>query len=522
MDTKNIAEYITRIIQRSNRHPFLFIGSGFSKRYFNLLNWEGLLRKFAEEFSGDDFKFDFYKNKIDSSIPNILYPQIASLLEKDYNEAVFSDDKYKKFRLENKEVIQSGISPFKIALSNYFLDIDILSCENEEFLYFKNNISTHVAGVITTNYDLILDEIFNKFNIYSSQEELLFADIYNMGELYKIHGSASKPNSIIINNEDYEIFNKKYAYLTAKLLTIFLENPVIFIGYSLNDSNIQSILKSITQCLNKEQLQTIEDRLIFIEYSNEEETIKAFQQSFNDETNVDEKNTIPMTKITTNRFLEVYKGIVNTAITIKPNILRQLRKEIYELAVISNPASKIYAIGFDELDKLSEDSQLLLSIGVHKSNYGKSVTADLLYEDVIFNNKRFTPEFITKEVLPVLLKQNTSGLPMYKYIKDCKEYITDTIKADYEKKHSLDDFLNNSIRKGKIIYRKKLQYKTIDEIIKIEGMEKAFRKICFLNEDEINLTQLHSYIKEIYYEIGVNNSDLRRLIRIYDYLINRF
>ncbi len=181
MDTENIAEYITRIIQRSNRHPFLFIGSGFSKRYFNLLNWEGLLRKFAEEFSGDDFKFDFYKNKIDSSIPNILYPQIASLLEKDYNEAVFSDDKYKKFRLENKEVIQSGISPFKIALSNYFLDIDILSCENEEFLYFKNNISTHVAGVITTNYDLILDEIFNKFNIYSSQEELLFADIYNMG-----------------------------------------------------------------------------------------------------------------------------------------------------------------------------------------------------------------------------------------------------------------------------------------------------------------------------------------------------
>ena len=132
--------------------------------------------------------------------------------------------------------------------------------------------------------------------------------------------------------------------------------------------------------------------------------------------------------------------------------------------------------------------------------------------------------FVLKElaVLPVLLKQNTSGLPMYKYIKDCKEYITDTIKADYEKKHSLDDFLNNSIRKGKIIYRKKLQYKTIDEIIKIEGRDKAFRKICFLNEDEINLTQLHSYIKEIYYEIGVNNSDLRRLIRIYDYLINRF
>lgn len=63
----------------------------------------------------------------------------------------------------------------------------------------------------------------------------------------------------------------------------------------------------------------------------------------------------------------------------------------------------------------------------------KSVTADLLYEDVIFYNKNFNPEVIT-----------------------------------------------------------------------------------------IDLKYLHNYIKEIYKQVDISNSDLRRLIRIYDFLANRF
>ena len=93
-----------------------------------------------------------------------------------------------------------------------------------------------------------------------------------------------KPSSIIINKQDYHNFIEKSAYLSAKLLTIFLENPIIFIGYSLNDANVRRILSSIAECLEEDQLEKLKDRLIFIEWNDtdEEDTIseKKAQQSF--------------------------------------------------------------------------------------------------------------------------------------------------------------------------------------------------------------------------------------------------
>lgn len=511
-----IANIITQIINKCNHHPFLFIGSGFSKRYFNLFSWDELLRHFAYEFSQDEFKFEKYKNDINSSIPNILYPKIASLLEKEYNAAILSLDKYKDFREKYKEQIQSGISPFKIALSIYFANIDIQSCTNEEFILFKDNVQAHIAGVITTNYDLVLDAVFDKFTIYTNQEELIFADIYNIGEIYKIHGSAINPNSIIITEEDYNMFNKKYAYLTAKLLTIFLENPIIFIGYSINDSNIRSIMKSIAECLSNEHLQKLENRLIFIEYSQTDEKVERVSMYF------DSGNAIPMTKITTNNFADIYEGIINTTITIKPYILRQIRKEIYELAKITNPVSKIYAVSLNNIDEIPEDSNLMLSVGVYNNEYGKSVKGEMLYEDVIFNNKAFPSEFIVKEVLPELLIRNRGGLPIFKYLKDCKSYIVGSIKEEYEKRKCLDDFLNSSVKKAKANYRRKLHNKNIEEIIQLEGSDKAYRKIYFLDESEIEIEKLHLYLKNNYNSMNKNDPEMRRLIRIYDFLQNKF
>ena len=78
-----------------------------------------------------------------------------------------------------------------------------------------------------------------------------------MGEIFKIHGSITEPDSLVVTQKDYDTFSIKNPYLAAKLITIFVEHPIIFIGYSLNDPNIISLISSIVSCLNTEKLRLL-------------------------------------------------------------------------------------------------------------------------------------------------------------------------------------------------------------------------------------------------------------------------
>lgn len=69
--------------------PFLFIGSGMTRRYLGLPNWEGLLRHFAKEVSNNEFAYNSYVNKVQSSGNSInVMPKVATLIEKDFNAII--------------------------------------------------------------------------------------------------------------------------------------------------------------------------------------------------------------------------------------------------------------------------------------------------------------------------------------------------------------------------------------------------------------------------------------------------
>ncbi len=55
-----IKETVTRLINRAGRSPYLFVGSGFSRRYMGTDDWEGLLRHLCSRLSDDPFRFDAY------------------------------------------------------------------------------------------------------------------------------------------------------------------------------------------------------------------------------------------------------------------------------------------------------------------------------------------------------------------------------------------------------------------------------------------------------------------------------
>ena len=134
--------------------------------------------------------------------------------------------------------------------------------ELEKFKMLKNKIS----AVMTTNYDTFLeDKVFSSdYTVFIHQNDLFSSDSYNIAEIYKIHGCATDANSIVITERDYQNFTNSRKLIIAKMLTLFTESPIIFMGYSFTDENIQNIIADFIECLTKEQLENIEDYFIFI------------------------------------------------------------------------------------------------------------------------------------------------------------------------------------------------------------------------------------------------------------------
>ena len=87
------------------------------------------------------------------------------------------------------------------------------------------------------------------------------------GSIYKIHGCITRPDKIIITEEDYQEFEIRYELIRAQLLSFFIHNPIIFIGYSITDKNIKDILKTIFSYVdfNSELAERIRANFLLVE-----------------------------------------------------------------------------------------------------------------------------------------------------------------------------------------------------------------------------------------------------------------
>ena len=111
---------IAKILEKTNALPVLFIGSGLTRRYLNLPDWEGLLKKYCI-----GKPFEYYNDKATRECrnnPDLRLPTAADFIEADFNEAWYTLDKYADSREKHKSEMEAKISPLKICMAEYFFE----------------------------------------------------------------------------------------------------------------------------------------------------------------------------------------------------------------------------------------------------------------------------------------------------------------------------------------------------------------------------------------------------------------
>ena len=520
---------IARLLAKTPTMPILFVGSGLTRRYLNLPSWEMLLRQFC---ISKPFELYYLQAEKEVSDDEMLFPHIADLIEADYNEKWFTNEAFELNREKHKELIAQKISPFKIEIADFFATsgTETVDGYEEEIEKFARIGEKNIACILTTNYDCFLEKTFgeNSFKTYIGQNDLLFSTTYEIGELYKIHGCCTRPESIVINEGDYRKFIQKRSYLSAKIMTMFLERPIIFIGYSITDANIKRILASVSECLENDQLDKLKERLIFVEWNNSEDRKDGLSERRLDFGN---GKTITMNNLLLSNYSVLYDAILENTVKYDVRILRRIKSQLYELVKDNKPNEKLHVISDIEDDQA--DIDFVVGVGAY-GKLGDVGYSGIKSEEVFLYalgqaNSIYNVDMLLKETIPTVHNGGRGNFPVCQFISKCQslECLNDRVKL--LKKNDFSDFYTETDK----AYLRKNGYIAIPSILEYYhnyGLDQILSRIPRMDPILIEPDELYDLLIKALNDhpelldpaqrahTGISRSLYKKCISIWDWL----
>ncbi|MFS2923115.1 SIR2 family protein [Bacteroides sp. 90-K9/2] len=492
---------VNEFIAQYRNHPVLFIGSGLSFRYLdNTYTWDALLSKVCEDIWGNDEHYlDIKSSCNDAGVYH--FDEIASKIEHEFND-ILAQDRDGKFKAVNDtfyEHMRNGVnlSRFKIHISNIIRASKPKNGIEREIAELKK-VRKNIGSVITTNYDRFIEEIF-EFNALVGND-ILLSNPY--GSIYKIHGCIDDVAKIIITKEDYDEFDKRYELIRAQLLSLFIHNPIIFLGYSINDDNIKKVLKTIFSYVqpNTSQAELIRRNFLLVEYEKDSTNIEIVEHDIDMN-----GSTIRINKIKTDNFIAIYTALSNITLPISAMDVRKVQNVVKEI----NSGGTIKVFITEDIEDM-RNSDRILAIGSHKTIQYQYMTIP----EIIQNYFKIIDES-NSSILSLIDKHTISDstyFPIFGF---------STINSKIE---SIDRLKANQKRNlTKYIQSKCLLYKnnrncTCDSVIKDSSIAMSYKHNAIMYavyDDKIQLSDLEKYLKSIKTE-EKKQSNYRRLLCLYD------
>jgi len=493
--------HIQEFIGNYKNHPVLFVGTGISLRYLNnSFTWDGLLRSIARELKGNDEYYLDIKSQCYYE-GYYQYDKIAKLLEDEFNKSLLAD-RNGPFKSVNDKFYEYmandiSVSRLKIYISILLSSLDIRDDLKPEIAEFKK-IRKNVGSIITTNYDCLIESIFEFQPLIGN--DILLSNPY--GSVYKIHGCISTPTKVIITSDDYERFDGKYELIRAQLLSIFIHNPIIFLGYSIGDENIKSLLKTIFTYVepNSESAIKIRNNFLLVEHEPDSKSVEICEHDID----LEGFSTIRINKIKTNDFSSIYEAISNLVLPVSAMDIRKVQsivKEIYAGGSIKVSIT-------EDLDAL-DNGDKILAIGSKKTIvYSFQSIAEMManYFSIIDESNAQLLLLINKYKF-----QKDQYFPIFGFSSICPEILkTDELKTQQKAK------LERSLET--ISGKCKTEHTTIEEIVandQISANSKDSAILWGIMNNSIRLEDTENYLRAYTHETR-GHTNYRKLICAYD------
>lgn len=327
------------------------------------------------------------------------------------------------------------------------------------------------------------------------------------GSVYKIHGCVTRAEEIIINHEDYDEFNRKYELIRAQLLSLFIHNPIIFIGYSINDENIQKILEIIFKYVdpNSSIAEKITNNFLVVEYdeNNNNTRVTDYDKTVSDV-------LIRLNKIKTDNFSLIYESISNLKLPISVMDVRKVQNITRDIFKGEPPENSVQVRITEDIDQLN-NSDKILAIGTEKTiNYIYSTTSEICtkYFSIIEENNYQILEIIDK-----LTIQPQQYFPIFAFSETNKN-INRASELKVQQLSKIED------QKTKVYSNTRYQKKfnSIKEILISDEPKSNRHYIIIYNlcKGNIDLSNLKEYL--INSDIDKKDTDYRRLLCFYGYI----
>lgn len=526
-------------LENRNEFPMLFIGSGISRRYLKgFPSWMELLESFWNECNMHGDFYGSYNNKL-----SVLEKEKPHLSEKERNfnaniqlGSMIHDEYNRKFNLGEirikdftpKDAHFLKVSPFKYALAQKFTNYEINRNKEDEIKKFVE-VLNKASIIITTNYDEFIENEFKKYNgenldIFIGQNGF-FTSTEGTAELYKIHGSVKEPHSIIIDETDYNDFDRNSVLITAKIISHLIHSPIIFLGYSLTDENVRKFIKDFSRSIKETDFINLEERLIIVERDqNEPEIIEKV---------IDDRELgCRFTYIKTANFSLVFEKLSKVNQGVSPLEIRKYKKTIRTLIEDAGKKQALKSVlvsstTLDEIQQMIKQGDfknIAVAIGDARVIFQIPDSVSYMYSYITDDDS-----LVTDVALRFLFGQRIGTyLPFKKFITE--DILTsaqinidmkDKLRRRAENHSDVNVVLNN------IVSSNQLQRDSLQEIVNefyTDYINKCYDVICY-NFDKFEISEIKLFItRELEMLVSEQKPSvptaLRKLIVVYDLKTN--